>query len=182
MGWRHRQPMAAQQPPGRVPAGRLAGDRGRPALRRADDPDRLPGMALAEEGRHCSKAAAQWALRRDPALQVIRDALRQRQRDPAARIDPAQVASWWGWFGRGLPGARDGTELRSILQDVDERLEGVAGGRLVAGRLRGRRAELVHGGGEQARVAHCKAVPEAGQPRPQRGQPSSRAPVLVVIP
>jgi hypothetical protein len=46
---------------------------------------------FAEEGRHCSKAAAgAWALRRDPALQVVRDALRQRH-DPAWPIDPAQV-------------------------------------------------------------------------------------------
>jgi hypothetical protein len=46
---------------------------------------------FAEEGRHCSKAAAgAWALRRDPSLQVVRDALRQR-RDPARPIDPAQV-------------------------------------------------------------------------------------------
>jgi hypothetical protein len=47
---------------------------------------------FAEEGRHCSKdAAARWALRRDPSLQVVRDALHQRHRDPAGRIDPAQV-------------------------------------------------------------------------------------------
>jgi Domain of unknown function (DUF4111)/Nucleotidyltransferase domain len=47
---------------------------------------------LAEEGRHCSKTAAgAWALERDPTLQVVRDALRQR-RDPAHRIDAAQVA------------------------------------------------------------------------------------------
>jgi Domain of unknown function (DUF4111)/Nucleotidyltransferase domain len=48
---------------------------------------------LAEEGRHSSKtAAAEWALRRDPTLQVVRDALRQRRHDPAHRIDAAQVA------------------------------------------------------------------------------------------
>jgi Nucleotidyltransferase domain/Domain of unknown function (DUF4111) len=46
---------------------------------------------FAEEGRHCSKAAAgAWALRRDPTLQVVRDALRQRH-DPAWPIDPAPV-------------------------------------------------------------------------------------------
>jgi hypothetical protein len=45
---------------------------------------------LAEEGRHCSKTAAgEWALGRDPTLQVVRDALRQRHRDPAHRIDAA---------------------------------------------------------------------------------------------
>jgi DNA-binding CsgD family transcriptional regulator len=48
---------------------------------------------LADEGRHCSKTAAgEWALGRDPTLQVVRDALRQRHRDPAVRIDAAQVA------------------------------------------------------------------------------------------
>jgi hypothetical protein len=48
---------------------------------------------FAEERRHCSKtAAAQWVLERDPALRVVGDALRRRHGDPAARIDPAQVA------------------------------------------------------------------------------------------
>jgi predicted nucleotidyltransferase len=48
---------------------------------------------FAEEGRHSSKpAAGAWALGRDPRLQVVRDALEQRQGDPASRIDPAQVA------------------------------------------------------------------------------------------
>jgi hypothetical protein len=47
---------------------------------------------FAEEGRHCSKTAAgEWALRRDPSLQVVRDALRQRHRDPASPIDGAQI-------------------------------------------------------------------------------------------
>jgi Domain of unknown function (DUF4111) len=47
---------------------------------------------FAEERRHCAKTAAgEWALRRDPTLGVVRDALHQRHRDPAARIDPAQV-------------------------------------------------------------------------------------------
>jgi predicted nucleotidyltransferase len=47
---------------------------------------------FAEEGRHCSKTAAgAWALRRDPTLQAVRDALRQRHRDPTTPIDPAQV-------------------------------------------------------------------------------------------
>jgi hypothetical protein len=47
---------------------------------------------FAEEGRHCSKtAAAGWALRRDPRLQAVRDALRQPHRDPATPIDAAQV-------------------------------------------------------------------------------------------
>jgi Domain of unknown function (DUF4111)/Nucleotidyltransferase domain len=48
---------------------------------------------LAEEGRHCSKAAAgAWALRRDPTLGVVGDALQHRLRDPDHPIDPAQVA------------------------------------------------------------------------------------------
>jgi hypothetical protein len=47
---------------------------------------------FAEERRHCSKAAAAaWALRRDPTLQVVRDALHRRHRDPSHPIDPAQV-------------------------------------------------------------------------------------------
>jgi len=47
---------------------------------------------FAVERRHSSKtAAAEWALDRDPALTVVRDALRQRA-DPAAPIDPAGVA------------------------------------------------------------------------------------------
>jgi Domain of unknown function (DUF4111) len=48
---------------------------------------------FAEDGRHASKAAAaEWALRRDPTLGVVDDALRRRRGDPAARIDPVQVA------------------------------------------------------------------------------------------
>jgi len=48
---------------------------------------------FAEEGRHVSKAAAgERALGRDPTLGVVGDALRRRHGDPAARIDPAQVA------------------------------------------------------------------------------------------
>jgi hypothetical protein len=47
---------------------------------------------FAEEGRHCSKTAAgRWALRRDPTLQVVRDALHRRHRDPTGPIAPAQV-------------------------------------------------------------------------------------------
>jgi Domain of unknown function (DUF4111)/Nucleotidyltransferase domain len=48
---------------------------------------------FAEEGRHCSKAAAgAWALGRDPTLKVVDDALQHRHRDPDHPIDPAQVA------------------------------------------------------------------------------------------
>jgi hypothetical protein len=47
---------------------------------------------FAEQGRHRSKTAAgRWALGRDPTLQAVGEALRQRHHDPAARIDPAQV-------------------------------------------------------------------------------------------
>jgi hypothetical protein len=59
---------------------------------------------LAEEGRHCSKAAAgAWALRRDPTLQVIRDAPRQRH-DPAWPIDPDQVQRLLGTVRARLAG------------------------------------------------------------------------------
>jgi predicted nucleotidyltransferase len=63
---------------------------------------------FAEEGRHCSKAAAaEWALRRDPTLGVVGDALRQRHRDPAARIDPAQIQQLLGTVRARLAEARD---------------------------------------------------------------------------
>jgi hypothetical protein len=48
---------------------------------------------FAEEGRHSSKTAAgEWALARDPTLQVVPDALRRRHGDQAGSIDPEQVA------------------------------------------------------------------------------------------
>ena len=47
---------------------------------------------FAEERRHSSKdAAGLWALRRDPSLQVVRDALHQRHGDPGPTIDHAQI-------------------------------------------------------------------------------------------
>jgi hypothetical protein len=47
---------------------------------------------FAEERRHSSKdAAGLWALRHDPSLQVIGDALHQRHSDPAYTIDHAHV-------------------------------------------------------------------------------------------
>jgi Aminoglycoside adenylyltransferase, C-terminal domain len=65
---------------------------------------------FAEEGRHAANAAAaEWALRRDPALQVVRDALRQRHRDPAGRIDAAQVQQLLAMVRARFAGARDGT-------------------------------------------------------------------------
>jgi aminoglycoside adenylyltransferase-like protein/nucleotidyltransferase-like protein len=47
---------------------------------------------LSESGRHCSKtAAARWALERDPSLDAIRAALRQRS-GVNAPIEPADIA------------------------------------------------------------------------------------------
>jgi Domain of unknown function (DUF4111)/Nucleotidyltransferase domain len=63
---------------------------------------------FAEEGHHCSKAAAaQWALRRDHTLKVVRDALRRRHGYPAARIDPVQVARLLVLVRARLAEARD---------------------------------------------------------------------------
>jgi aminoglycoside adenylyltransferase-like protein len=65
---------------------------------------------FAEERRHCSKiAAGEWALERDPTLQVVRDALRQRRHDPTAPIDPAQVRQLLAVVRAHLAEARDGT-------------------------------------------------------------------------
>jgi hypothetical protein len=65
---------------------------------------------FAEEGRHGSKAAAaEWALRREPTLGVVGDALRRRHRDPAGRIDAAHVQQLLGMVQARLAGARDGT-------------------------------------------------------------------------
>jgi hypothetical protein len=65
---------------------------------------------FAEEGRHASKAAAaEWALRRDPALGVVGDALRRRHGDPASPIDAAQVQRLLGMVRARLAGARDAT-------------------------------------------------------------------------
>jgi predicted nucleotidyltransferase len=64
----------------------------------------------AEERRHSSKTAAgEWALQRDPTLQVVRDALRQRHRDPTAPIDPAQVRRLLGVVRAQLAEAQEGT-------------------------------------------------------------------------
>jgi Domain of unknown function (DUF4111)/Nucleotidyltransferase domain len=64
---------------------------------------------FAEEGRHASKAAAAgWALRRDPTLGVVRAALRRRHGDPAARIDPAQVAGLLALVRARLAEGREG--------------------------------------------------------------------------
>ena len=58
---------------------------------------------FAEEGYHCSKAAAgEWALRRDPTLHAVRDALHQRRSNPMRPIH--------------------GTEVRRVLALVQSRL------------------------------------------------------------
>jgi hypothetical protein len=47
---------------------------------------------FAEEHRHSSKdAAGLWALRRDPKLEVVRDALHQRHSNPTQTIDHAHI-------------------------------------------------------------------------------------------
>jgi Domain of unknown function (DUF4111) len=52
---------------------------------------------FSEEGRHCSKTAAgEWALRCDPTLQVVRDALRRRHGDPTAPLDAARIGRLLG--------------------------------------------------------------------------------------
>lgn len=48
---------------------------------------------FSEERHYCSKpAAGAWALARDPSLQAVRDALRQRTVDPSQTIDPTDIA------------------------------------------------------------------------------------------
>jgi hypothetical protein len=65
---------------------------------------------FAEECRHCSKAAAgAWALRRDPTLQTVQDAVEQRHGDPRYPIDPAQVAQLLAIVRARLAEARAGT-------------------------------------------------------------------------
>jgi len=65
---------------------------------------------FAEEGRHCSKTTAgAWALRRDPTLQAVQDALEQRHGDPTYPIDPAQVAHLLVVVRARLAEARAGT-------------------------------------------------------------------------
>jgi hypothetical protein len=53
------------------------------------------------------RAAAEWALGRDPTLGVVGGALRRRLGDPAARIDPAQVARLLAVVRARLAEARD---------------------------------------------------------------------------
>jgi Domain of unknown function (DUF4111) len=63
---------------------------------------------FAEDGRHASKtAAAEWALERDPTLGVVGDALGRGLGDPAAHIDPAQVARLLAEVRARLAEARD---------------------------------------------------------------------------
>jgi Domain of unknown function (DUF4111)/Nucleotidyltransferase domain len=66
---------------------------------------------LAEEGRHGSKTAAgEWALRRDPTLAVVRDALARRRGESTAPLDPAQVAQLLALVRARLAQARDSAD------------------------------------------------------------------------
>jgi Domain of unknown function (DUF4111) len=66
---------------------------------------------FSEEGRHCSKTAAgEWALRRDPTLQVVRDALRRRHGDPTAPLDAARISRLIGVVRARLAERRAGGE------------------------------------------------------------------------
>jgi Aminoglycoside adenylyltransferase, C-terminal domain len=56
---------------------------------------------FADEGRDCSKTeAAEWALARDPTLEVVRGALGRRHGDTAAVIDAKEVAELLGLVRR----------------------------------------------------------------------------------
>ena len=75
---------------------------------------------FAEERRHCSKrAAGEWALRQDPTLRVVRQALAARADPTAPAVDPAGVAALLDAVRRGSVGmdgsafhpARDGDHL-----------------------------------------------------------------------
>jgi Domain of unknown function (DUF4111)/Nucleotidyltransferase domain len=64
---------------------------------------------FAEEGRHCSKTAAgHWALRRDPTLHVVRDALGQRHGEPTGPINAAQIRRLLTLVRARLAGTRTG--------------------------------------------------------------------------
>jgi hypothetical protein len=69
---------------------------------------------FAEESRHCSKTAAgQWALQRDPTLQVVGDALQHRLRDLDHPIDPAQVGRLLALVRARLAGPQDVLSVRA---------------------------------------------------------------------
>lgn len=104
--WRGSSPMGAGR--GRCAVGGLGGDRRRPAACRANGADDLPHLALGRGGRYGSKTAAgEWALRRDPTLTVVRDALARRRGEPTAPLDPAQVAQLLTLVQARLAQARD---------------------------------------------------------------------------
>jgi hypothetical protein len=64
---------------------------------------------FAEEGRHRTKTAAgHWALRRDPTLHMVRDALRQRHGDPTGPINAAQIRRLLALVRARLAGTRTG--------------------------------------------------------------------------
>jgi len=71
----------------------------------------LPGFGDSEAAGDVMtmRAAAEWALERDPTLGVVGDALRRRHGDPAARIEPAQVARLLAVVRARVAKARDGT-------------------------------------------------------------------------
>jgi len=77
----------------RCTASRLASDRRRPGIRAARGADRVRRMAV-RGGRLATAPemqAGEWALERDPTLQVVRDALGQRLVDATIPIDAEQV-------------------------------------------------------------------------------------------
>jgi Domain of unknown function (DUF4111)/Nucleotidyltransferase domain len=70
---------------------------------------------FAEERRHSSKnAAALWALRRDPRLGAVRDALHQRHLNPTHTIDHAQISALLALV-RGCVAMRSGGEAGAQL-------------------------------------------------------------------
>jgi Domain of unknown function (DUF4111) len=59
---------------------------------------------FAEEGRHASRTAAgEWALRRDPTLQVVRDALDHRHGVSTVRSTLPRSSTSWRSFQPGWP-------------------------------------------------------------------------------
>jgi hypothetical protein len=64
----------------------------------------------ALESHHCTKVeAGEWALKQDPRLEVVRDALRQRSVDSTAVIDPAGVQALLGRVRRVVQTASEST-------------------------------------------------------------------------
>jgi Domain of unknown function (DUF4111)/Nucleotidyltransferase domain len=87
-----------------------------------DDPPHAELTALtacrmwrfAEERRYCSKSSAgEWALARDPSLAAVREALYQRDVDPTASIDAAEVQRLLGIVRERVVLARKGSDVRA---------------------------------------------------------------------